>query len=83
MVKNATLISRDPVYDIMKGIMIILVVIGHNRFANTELKDIIFWFHMPVFFMITGILSKWGGILIHSSREEQLHICCHIYAGVL
>ena len=61
MVKNATSISRDPVYDIMKGIMIILVVIGHNRFANTELKDIIFWFHMPVYYMITGILSKWGG----------------------
>lgn len=40
---------------IFKGILIILMVIGHT---NTIFKNIIYSFHIPVFFMISGYLFK-------------------------
>ena len=51
---------RDHAFDILKGILIVLVVMGHLVDSNTILHSIIFSFHMPVFFMITGMLSHWG-----------------------
>lgn len=47
---------RKPEFDIMKGVLIILVVIGHTS-IKIPLFDP-FWFHMPAFFMITGYLSQ-------------------------
>ncbi|KAA0563678.1 acyltransferase family protein [Bacillus sp. CH30_1T] len=41
--------------DIAKGLLIILVVLGHSTF---EFTDIIYWFHMPAFFIISGLLYK-------------------------
>lgn len=47
---------RTQSVDIIKGILIILVVIAH---AQTDtMHDIIFMFHMPLFFMISGFLIK-------------------------
>ncbi|MCR5090209.1 MAG: acyltransferase family protein [Oscillospiraceae bacterium] len=45
--------KRNISIDIMKGILIMLVVFGHSYW---EYKKIIFWFHMPLFFMISGYL---------------------------
>lgn len=42
--------------DVMKGIGIIVVVIGH--IFGGYLKDFIFLFHMPLFFFISGYLYK-------------------------
>lgn len=47
--------KRDKTLDIAKGIFIILVVLGHSTFPYT---DVIYWFHMPAFFIISGILYK-------------------------
>ena len=47
-------------FDVMKGILIVLVVIGHTSIKIPYIDP--FWFHMPAFFMITGYLSKkWMG----------------------
>lgn len=46
--------------DISKGIGICLVVIGHNKFINQNLREVydwIFLFHMPLFFFITGVTA--------------------------
>ena len=43
--------------DIAKGIGIILVVIGHISQIEV-LNDIIYSFHMPLFFIISGYLYK-------------------------
>lgn len=51
---------RNITFDILKGILIVLVVLGHLVNGDSMLHTIIFSFHMPVFFMITGILSHWG-----------------------
>ena len=48
--------NRTQSVDIAKGILIILVVIAH---AKTDIiHDIIFMFHMPLFFVISGFLMK-------------------------
>ena len=44
--------------DIMKSFLIICVVIGHTYIEWTKY---IYWFHMPVFFMISGYFLKSGG----------------------
>lgn len=46
--------NRTYSVDIAKGILIILVVVAH---AQTDIvHDIIFMFHMPLFFMISGFI---------------------------
>ena len=47
--------KRNLTIDVMKGFLIALVVIGHSHW---EFGKIIYWFHMPVFFMISGYLLK-------------------------
>lgn len=44
--------------DIAKGIGIICVVIGHTEISDTLFGRIIYLFHMPLFFYISGYLYK-------------------------
>lgn len=46
--------SRLSYIDIAKGIGIFLVVLGHTRYPYT--RDIIYSFHMPLFFFLSGYL---------------------------
>lgn len=46
--------------DVLKGLLIILVVLGHTTFHNSAFHDIIFWFHMPLFFALSGAVFKGG-----------------------
>lgn len=48
-------VSRLPFVDIVRGILIILVIIGHTKFPY---EVYIYWFHMPAFFMLSGALYK-------------------------
>jgi len=54
--------DRIEYIDVAKGILIVLVVIGHltnfGHILSYALKAIITTFHMPAFFIITGILTK-------------------------
>ena len=57
--------KRDYRIDNTKGILIILVVIGHfllpvasTRFTTNSLY-LIYTFHMPCFIFISGYLAKW------------------------
>ncbi len=47
--------KRNSLLDVMKGIGILLVVIGHVS-SNSILNRWIYSFHMPLFFFISGIL---------------------------
>ena len=47
---------RDRRYDCLRGILILLVVIGHSRIDT--LHDIIFLFHMPLFFILSGFFLQ-------------------------
>ena len=46
---------RSNFIDIVKGIGIFLVVLGHQ---NTILTQEIYSFHMPLFFFLSGIFIK-------------------------
>lgn len=50
--------KRDITIDIFKGILILFVVIGHCPMINSNIKNIIYWFHMPLFFTLSGYLFK-------------------------
>lgn len=47
---------RDKNVDIVKGLLIILVVTAH--FQRDIIHDMIFLFHMPLFFIISGIFLQ-------------------------
>lgn len=61
--------KRDVTFDIMKGIGIILVVLGHvQQLDFYPLKTAIYTFHMPLFFILAGyliryIMSIYGNLL--------------------
>lgn len=50
--------KRNNVVDIAKGIAILLVIIGHCVVFNGSVRNIIFSFHMPIFFILSGYTSR-------------------------
>jgi fucose 4-O-acetylase-like acetyltransferase len=42
--------------DILKGILIISVILGHCNLNPEFLWNLIFWYHMPLFFIVSGYL---------------------------
>ena len=47
---------RNKEIDCLRGILILFVVIGHSE--SGKLHDIIFLFHMPLFFILSGYLIQ-------------------------
>ncbi len=50
--------QRDLTFDIMKGIGILLVLIGHIWQLPDGIHQTIYSFHMPMFFIVAGYFSK-------------------------
>ncbi len=50
--------NRVGYFDIAKGIGIILVIIGHIEYMPLALREYIVTFHMPAFFVISGMLMN-------------------------
>ena len=51
--------ERNEIIDIMKGIGIIAVIIGHMwNVPEVPYRNFIFSFHMPLFFLIAGYFYK-------------------------
>ena len=48
--------ERDETFDVLKGIAMILVIIGHCYFGL--FRTFIYSFHMPLFFFVTGFFLK-------------------------
>ena len=72
--------ARDPRIDSLKGFLIILVILGHvitsldnTNVVNHALMGLIYIFHMPLFILVSGYLTKppesqqskdmWRGVL--------------------
>lgn len=55
LVAGHQLKTRDVTIDIIRGMLIILVVLGHS---GISISKYIYWFHMPLFFFISGIFFK-------------------------
>ncbi|MBO4713005.1 MAG: acyltransferase family protein [Fibrobacter sp.] len=54
---------RDETFDVLKGIAIILMIVGHCEIG--PLRPFIFSFHMPLFFFVAGYFLK-----VRSLRDE-------------
>lgn len=52
--------GRCNYIDIAKGLLIILVVVGHTYWGGVDniVHSSIFWFHIPAFFVISGIFQR-------------------------
>ena len=50
--------KRDIAIDVMKGIGILLVLLGHVWPPLPVIHNIAVSFHMPMFFMVAGYFSK-------------------------
>lgn len=49
---------RNPEFDIVKGIGMVLMVLGHTYGPESLLWSIIYPFHMPLFYIISGYFFK-------------------------
>ncbi|MGI6218701.1 MAG: acyltransferase family protein [Bacteroidaceae bacterium] len=50
--------KRVDAFDIMKGIAILLMIVGHTTGKIPLLRDFIFSFHMPLFFLLSGYFFR-------------------------
>lgn len=70
---------RDEIWDIMKGIGIFLMVLGHSG-CPSFLRAFVYAFHMPLFFMISGLLIKQvyfdNKIIFFKKRVKSLYLPC-------
>lgn len=73
--------SRIEYIDIAKALGIMLVIAGHVVSSDTEIKRVLYAFHMPLFFMLSGMLLKpraaygfetWKTLLIKKLRALML-----------
>lgn len=79
-------LNRITWIDIAKGVTIILVIIGHTVEFNSFVRNFIFSFHMPLFFILSGytykVASDWSTFVIHLKKNfksliiPSLIICC-------
>jgi fucose 4-O-acetylase-like acetyltransferase len=80
--------SRSATVDIAKGIGIMLVVLGHNWFSiagphASELHRVIFSFHLPLFFFLSGVFlnpeKRLGRVAADKCRSlltPYIIVCC-------
>ncbi len=61
--------QRDPVIDSMRGIGIVLMVLGHSGFPGT---DFIYLFHMALFFMLSGWFFSLRGGPVHFIKRKAV-----------
>lgn len=50
--------QRDVTFDIMKGIGVLLVMMGHTWYICDPIVHVVNSFHMPLFFIVAGYFSK-------------------------
>ena len=84
---TATKTNRNPKYDTMRFLLLLLVIVGHEMelFLNgwvVYLYKIIYTFHMPAFMFLTGKFAKFDKkrILKHLCLPyvvfQSLYLCC-------
>ena len=72
--------------DIAKGMTILLVIVGHTVTNGTVVRDAIFSFHMPLFFILAGYTFRekdWKALLCASVKRLLIpyfliSLCWHV-----
>lgn len=81
MNNNISSTKRNTHVDIMKAIAILCVIIGHLQFTPMWLNRLIMSFHMPLFFVISGIFFKNDKYSI--KKDFKKLIFPYIFTGLL
>lgn len=63
--------KRNPILDIMKGITIILMMLGHTGIPEW-LHTFIYSFHMPLFFILSGYFAKFNESISWNGWKDEL-----------
>ena len=71
-----TKITRLQYIDIAKGIAMICIILGH--LGNASINRIVFTFHVPIFFFITGYFTNKKRDLNGFIKIRQEHCLFHI-----
>lgn len=75
--------ERQQYLDISKGIGIICVIVGHTITHGSWLFNIIFSFHMPLFFIVSGILFKRQAISVLVSKRFSSLVVPYLTTAIL
>lgn len=75
--------QRIAYIDLVKGIGILCVLFGHLIPNDGIVKPAIYSFHMPLFFILTGILLKKESIQIKVSKKFHQVIIPYIVWGLI
>lgn len=72
--------ERDTTLDAMKGVAIMAMVIGHRSFF---MRDLIYSFHMPLFFIIAGYVYKQRIIKDAMLRDARRLLLPYLIIGLI
>ena len=74
--------ERDIRFDIMRGVGIILMMLGHIPVDGFAYRWI-YSFHMPMFFILSGLFTKnaalFAGGVFAGSRNYQNEFSCRLW----
>lgn len=73
--------QRIAYIDLVKGIGILCVLLGHLIPNDDVVKPAIYSFHMPLFFIVTGILLKKEPIKKSKQVKNSVKLLCHTWCG--
>jgi fucose 4-O-acetylase-like acetyltransferase len=71
--------KRNKTIDCMKGLTIILMVIGHMH-LNSYVDKYIYSFHMPLFFIVSGCLYKPGKLSLNYVKKKAQNLLLPYFA---
>ena len=64
---------RNASLDRAKGIGILLVILGHLLVYKEHLSNIVYYFHMPLFFVISGCFLTYNPQI--SLKDQVVKVC--------
>ena len=74
--------ERNVAFDVMKGIAILLMVVGHCPVSHL-LSRFIYSFHMPLFFLLSGMFFKSGGFGVDLQKGFRRLLVPYLLVGTL
>lgn len=74
--------NRNIAIDILKGIGILLVILGHMK-INETFRTFIFSFHMPLFFLVAGLFYHVKPIKESLQRDVKRLLIPYLFTAVI
>lgn len=75
--------KRDVTFDILKGIGILLMVLGHYFTSESIIRVYIYSFHMPLFMLISGYFYKPKEVMIQVRRDVRSLIVPYLFVCIV